>query len=96
LFIDYRYFDAKHITPRYEFGYGLSYTRFEYSNLSINAVQGEQDQDSQLEANWAAGRPSPQVVGASTALWLHRSAFNVVFTVQNTGSLTGTEVRHLS
>jgi beta-glucosidase len=24
--IDYRYFDAKNITPLYEFGYGLSYT----------------------------------------------------------------------
>lgn len=25
--IDYRYFDAKNITPKYEFGFGLSYTR---------------------------------------------------------------------
>ncbi|KAL1849160.1 hypothetical protein Daus18300_013365 [Diaporthe australafricana] len=28
LFIDYRHFDAKNITPQYEFGYGLSYTTF--------------------------------------------------------------------
>lgn len=35
LYIDYRYFDKKGITPRYEFGYGLSYTDFQLSSLLI-------------------------------------------------------------
>lgn len=30
---DYRYFDAHDITPRYEFGFGLSYTSFSFSGL---------------------------------------------------------------
>lgn len=34
-FIDYRAFDLKNITPTYEFGFGLSYTTFSYSNLNI-------------------------------------------------------------
>ncbi|TAQ87860.1 hypothetical protein B7494_g3820 [Chlorociboria aeruginascens] len=34
-FIDYRAFDAHNITPIYEFGYGLSYTTFSYSNLTV-------------------------------------------------------------
>lgn len=34
-YIDYRGFDARNITPIFEFGFGLSYTTFEYSNLSI-------------------------------------------------------------
>ena len=38
LLIDYRYFDAKNITPRYEFGFGLSYTNFTYSDLRIRKV----------------------------------------------------------
>lgn len=37
VYLDYRAFDAKNITPRYEFGFGLSYTKFEYSDLSIDS-----------------------------------------------------------
>ncbi|OCF41794.1 beta-glucosidase [Kwoniella heveanensis CBS 569] len=40
--IDYRWFLSKNITPRYEFGYGLSYTTFELSNLHI--WEDEEDQ----------------------------------------------------
>jgi beta-glucosidase len=35
VFIDYRAFDFQNITPIYEFGFGLSYTTFEYSNLTV-------------------------------------------------------------
>lgn len=34
--LDYRHFDAANITPRYEFGFGLSYTNFSYSALSVS------------------------------------------------------------
>lgn len=36
LLLDYRFFDERNITPRYEFGYGLSYTSFQYSDLKID------------------------------------------------------------
>ncbi|ODH45423.1 hypothetical protein ACO22_00148 [Paracoccidioides brasiliensis] len=39
LFIDYRYFDINNITPRYEFGYGLSYTTFNISNLILQPLR---------------------------------------------------------
>lgn len=38
IFIDYRYFDKYNITPTYEFGYGLSYTSFSFSDLSIKSL----------------------------------------------------------
>jgi hypothetical protein len=36
LFIDYRHFDYHNITPRYEFGYGLSYTKWHLSSGQIS------------------------------------------------------------
>ncbi|KAF2083308.1 glycoside hydrolase family 3 protein [Saccharata proteae CBS 121410] len=35
IYVDYRWFDARQISPRYEFGYGLSYTNFHLSELQI-------------------------------------------------------------
>jgi beta-glucosidase len=35
LLVDYRAFDARNITPRYEFGFGLSYTTFNVVSCSI-------------------------------------------------------------
>ncbi len=37
VFIDYRAFDRMNITPIYEFGFGLSYTTFEYSDLVVTS-----------------------------------------------------------
>ncbi|KAI9892484.1 MAG: hypothetical protein M1814_001441 [Vezdaea aestivalis] len=39
LFIDYRHFDKAKIEPRFEFGYGLSYTSFFLSNLSVTEIK---------------------------------------------------------
>lgn len=33
--LDYRYMESKGIEPRFDFGFGLSYTTFQYSDLEI-------------------------------------------------------------
>ncbi|KAI1491005.1 glycoside hydrolase family 3 protein [Biscogniauxia mediterranea] len=81
VYVDYRHFDAQNITPRYEFGYGLSYTAFDYSALSIRLS----------ELSSAAADSSP--AGASASLWDVVATVEVRIT--NAGAVAGAEVAQL-
>ncbi|KAG2152791.1 glycoside hydrolase family 3 protein [Suillus clintonianus] len=95
LFIDYRHFDQANITPRFEFGFGLSYTTFSYSDLGVTTIQSSNVDQADLITAWENGEASPIAEGSSTALWLHEPAFKVTFKVTNTGTLSGTEIPQL-
>ena len=43
LYVGYRWYDARRMPVRWPFGYGLSYTTFEYSNLRLSAEKLAQD-----------------------------------------------------
>ena len=39
LLVGYRWFDTKQIQPLFPFGFGLSYSHFEYSNLKLTGTE---------------------------------------------------------
>ncbi|ROT36092.1 thermostable beta-glucosidase B [Sodiomyces alkalinus F11] len=81
LYIDYRHFDAEDIAPRYEFGFGLSFTTFGYSDLHI---------DAELDPGPAYGDIIP---GGRADLF--GEPVRVDVTITNTGDVAGAEVPQL-
>lgn len=84
--IDYRYFDAQDIDVRYEFGFGLSYTTFELSDLAVSP------QDDSVEIT---SRPEDRETrpGGNPALW--ETIYTAEVTVRNTGDVRGAAVPQL-
>ncbi|KAG6911800.1 hypothetical protein DXG01_000047 [Tephrocybe rancida] len=79
LLVDYRHFDKNNIAPRFEFGFGLSYTAFQYSGISISGS--------------TVGGTAP--TGSALDSWLHTKVVTVTFTVQNNGTIAGHEIPQL-
>ncbi|MCR5541960.1 MAG: glycoside hydrolase family 3 C-terminal domain-containing protein [Ruminococcus sp.] len=51
IFVGYRYYDKKKMDVRFPFGYGLSYTQFEYSDLVISENEIKDDQTLTVSCN---------------------------------------------
>ncbi|KAK8116439.1 glycoside hydrolase family 3 protein [Apiospora kogelbergensis] len=86
LYTDYRHFDQMGIKPRYEFGYGLSYTEFTYGNLSVAKIANE---DAPM-ASYASG---DRVDGGPAGLF--DEIITLTTTVTNSGPVAGAEVAQL-
>lgn len=69
LYIDYRYFNKQKITPRYAFGYGLSYTTFLFSNASITTVTALTATPPARPAKGSTPSYSDEIPPASEAYW---------------------------
>jgi beta-glucosidase len=83
LLIDYRHFDDANITPRYAFGFRLSYTTFNVSDLSITS---------------SSTGLSPYPANMTVQPGGHPDLYKTVLTttsVSNTGAVAGSAVVQL-
>ena len=85
VFIDYRAFDENDIQPRFEFGFGLTYTTFKYSNLQIKNT---------VDLSSLSKVPSGRVIpGGHEDLW--DTIATVSADVTNTGDVQAAEIGQL-
>lgn len=82
VYLDYRYFDSKNISVLYPFGYGLSYTNFTYSDVTVSVTNS-----SALSSRYPTGALA---VGGYADLW--DEVVSVKTSISNTGSVDGMEV----
>jgi beta-glucosidase len=62
LLVGYRWYDAKHITPLFPFGYGLSYTSFAFGRLKVAAAHsGSTVATATIEVTNTGQRPGADV-----------------------------------
>lgn len=85
--IDYRWFSAHGITPRFEFGYGLSYSSFNYSNIAVMEVT--------IPDNTTVQKANEPFEGSDGTNSLYDVILVVTADVTNTGDVSASEVAQL-
>lgn len=81
LYIDYRAFDKKGVAPRFEFGFGMSYTTFSYSAISVTST--------------AKSGPATGTIVPGGREDLYDTVATVTATITNSGTVSGAEVAQL-
>jgi beta-glucosidase len=70
LLVGYRWFDAKDIEPEFPFGFGLSYTTFEYSNLKL--VPGQNTNGPVITAEFEIANTGARTGAEVAELYIHQ------------------------
>lgn len=97
--VDYRSFLAQNVTPRYEFGYGLTYASFNYSSLQIDMNATATPNDTIVAPVYANGTTNNNSNNSDIIVGGLQSLFESVGTVQagitNVGKVAAAEVAQL-
>jgi beta-glucosidase len=62
IYVGYRYYDSFNVETAYEFGYGLSYTDFEYSNLNVGPSKFQDKLNLSIDIKNTGDTPGREVV----------------------------------
>ncbi|EME39610.1 glycoside hydrolase family 3 protein [Dothistroma septosporum NZE10] len=97
--IDYRSFLARNVAPRFAFGYGLTYTTFQYSSLTINLNATSTANAVSTAGIYTMGTTNQNAgrkdVGVGGLLSLYESMGSITATVKNNGAVAAAEVAQL-
>ncbi|CAK5279099.1 unnamed protein product [Mycena citricolor] len=89
LLVDYKWFDAKKIEPRFEFGLGLSYTTFQYGQLSLKKT---------FQTDSTSVQPTAEqfvAISSDSGKSLYDILYTATVSIKNTGKVAGAEVAQL-
>lgn len=75
LMVGYRYFDTYRVVPQFEFGYGLSYTTFTYSNIKMKPVW--KDSDTEFAVSFTITNTGKRYGQEIAQLYLHQNKCSV-------------------
>ncbi len=70
LLVGYRWFDTEDIEPEFPFGFGLSYTTFEYSNLKL--LPGQNTNGPVVTAQFDLANTGPRAGAEVAELYIHQ------------------------
>ena len=85
--IDHRWFSGHNITPRFAFGYGLSYSTFSYDSMRVTEVE--------VADNTSVHRTNEPFEGSDGAHSLYDVLLAVTADVTNTGDVIASEAAQL-
>jgi beta-glucosidase len=80
VYVGYRYYETFGVKPAYEFGYGLSYTNFEYGNLKLSSPEFAEKISATVEVKnvgSTAGKEAVQLYLAAPAKILDKPALEL-------------------
>lgn len=80
IYVGYRYFSTFDIEPAYEFGYGLSYTEFDYGPVNLSSAEFDEEITATVEimnSGEVAGKEAVQLYLSAPEGGLHKPAFEL-------------------
>jgi beta-glucosidase len=74
IYVGYRWYDTRNITPEYPFGYGLSYSKINYDNISPASIAFNLDKDKSVSVQVGLTNTSSMAAKEVAQLYIQENA----------------------